>query len=146
MSEWNCLDSDTRIKVWRQFRNDISSKNSKELVTDIASFFSNMPAGARCVDYYTPASWPTPWEILYDGLYCENTISLMMYYTFILVSDEKADIYVIEDNANCQLVPIINDRYMLNYYKGELVDMCNDGVNGFSIMEKYSRSDIMNII
>lgn len=105
-------------------------------------FFSKMPYGARTLDYYSPDKWPTPWEILYSGKFCKNSISLLMFYTLTLTgSDNNVELHLINDNEDMYLVPVIDSKYVLNY---ELVQVCNfeELVDQFVVKLKYTESQI----
>lgn len=93
----------------------------EEQLNRVAIFFAELPIGSRCIDYYTPSSWPSPWEILHYRLFCENAASLLMYHTLMLVVKEAAiEIVLIEDDRNRYLAPIINNKYILNIILGQI--------------------------
>lgn len=119
MSEWNNLNSTERISKWKQFRSDVKHVDDYEILCAVARFFADVPIGRRTLDFYTPDSWDTPWEILYDGKYCQNSVSLLMYYTLSMcLCDYDVKIILIDDGEDMYLVPLVNDRYILNYELG----------------------------
>lgn len=121
MSEWNCSNPEERIAWWKELRDRLNGQEEAEMLNSIAHFFASVPVGTRYIDYYTPASWPTPWEILYDKLFCANTVSLLIYYTLILqLGEERVDILLVEDDTDRFLLPIVDKKYLLNYVLGEI--------------------------
>jgi hypothetical protein len=121
MSFWNNSDPEERIAYWRAFREEIQDLPLEEQLNKVAEFFANLPIGSRSIDYYTPKSWPTPWEILHYRLFCENAASLLMYHTLtLLLKDSKVEIILIEDDRNRYLVPIIDNKYILNIIPGQI--------------------------
>lgn len=121
MSEWNCSTPEERLSKWKNFRDGISEVEEEELLNNVAQFFADMPVGSRYIDYYTPASWPTPWEILYDKLFCANTVSLLIYYTLLLkLNEDRIEMILIEDDKDRFLVPLVDKKYILNYVLGEI--------------------------
>lgn len=121
MSEWNCSTPEERIAKWKEFRDTLTTVDETELLNKTAYFFATMPVGSRCIDFYTPSTWPTPWEILYEKLFCANSVSLLIYYTLSLTLDEdRVEIILIEDDKDRFLVPLIDKTYILNYVLGEI--------------------------
>lgn len=121
MSEWNCSSPENRIAKWKNFRDEIFDLEGEELLNKTAEFFADVPIGSRYIDYYTPATWPTPWEILYDKLFCQNTVSLLIYDTLSLQMDkERVEMILIEDDKDRFLAPLIDKKYLLNYVLGEI--------------------------
>lgn len=121
MSIWNCSTPEERISKWKEFRDEIRSNDEEELLNKVAEFFADVPVSTRYIDFYTPSSWPTPWEILYDKLFCPNSVSLLVYHTLALILDyERVEIILIEDDKDRFLVPIVDKKYILNYILGEI--------------------------
>lgn len=108
------------MKDWKSFRENITDQSYDEKLTAVAEYFATVPLGARSVDYYTPADWLTPWEILHDRCYCKSSISILMYHTLKMVTDKKIDMTLIDDGEDMYLVPIIEDEYTMNYELGQL--------------------------
>src|SRR6056297_2956184 len=119
MSLWNNSAPEERITLWRSFREEIQLLEQDDQLNKIAEFFAEFPIGSRCIDYYTPNSWPTPWEILYHKLLCQNTISLLIFHTLCaLMPDRDVKIFLIEDERDRYLVPVIDNKYIFNFELG----------------------------
>lgn len=119
MSEWNNSTAEERIAKWRALRTHISSLDEEEKINSIAAFFASVPIGARCIDFYTPDSWPTPWELLYHKLFCASTISLLIYHTLCLaIGEERVTIVLIDDGSDRFLVPLVDKQRIFNYELG----------------------------
>ena len=111
----------------------------------IATFCADMPFGPRSIDYYTPSEWPTPWEILYHGSMCTSSISLLMYYTLVMVNAElDVELYLVEDADGQYLLPVVNDQFVLNYELGK-VSMCSDINNLYTVLQVFPKSRIKTI-
>lgn len=110
-----------RIKLWKEFRKDLTGTDYEQL-KKIAEFWGDMPFGSRCIDFYTPRTWPTPWEILHSGQFCRNTISLLIYYTLILNTtfSNRVSMHLIKDPDDIFVAPIVDDKHILNYILNEV--------------------------
>lgn len=62
---------------WRQLR------HTAGCVEDVLSAFGNLNVKNRYIDYYTPESWPNPFEIIQHSMYDVTGISLLMYHTLV---------------------------------------------------------------
>ena len=121
MSEWNCSNPEERIAWWKDLRDRLDGEDETEVLNKTAQFFAAIPVSTRYVDFYTPASWPTPWEILYDKLFCANSVSLLIYYTLQLqLGADRVEIILIEDDKDRFLVPLVDKKHILNYVLGEI--------------------------
>ena len=108
------------MSLWREFRATLAPLSPEEKLSKISKFFAYTPIGTRTLDYYSPSSWPIPWEILYHGSYCTNSISLLIYYTLRFFDDfDKVVLWLINDGENTYLVPVIDGKHVMNYELGE---------------------------
>jgi hypothetical protein len=89
---------DKKIENWKNIRNKITNDG---INLDVLSYFC-IPHTNRILDYYTPSSWPSPWEILSFEKLCKSTTTLLMYYTFKL-SNIIGDytLLLIDDSEDC---------------------------------------------
>jgi hypothetical protein len=143
---WGNIHSDERLRLWKNLRNDIQVLPTGEQLNEVAKFCSYMPIGSRTLDFYTPDSWPTPWEILYNGTWCTNSISLLIFYTLSLSLDSnvKIELILVDDNSDRYLLPLIGDQYLLNYELNSVSDW-NKVKDDFRIIERYSKEQIKKI-
>lgn len=145
VENWNNLTTEQKIEEWHVFRNEIKTLNKNEQLEKIAKYWSTAPLGSRSIDFYTPSTWPDPWEILYYGRFCENSISLLMYYTFRLINtDAKCEIWLIDNSKERYIVPVVEDNYLLNYEIGS-VNIWQDLKDTVRIIEKFSNDDIHQV-
>lgn len=121
MKEWNSVRSERKFLEWKSFRESIENYTLEEKLDNISKFFFSVPIGARKIDFYNPKDWPTPWEILDGGVYCKNTISLLIYHTIKLVDNEiKVDLAIIDDDFDRYIIIIVNGSLVLNYELGKV--------------------------
>ena len=96
---WNTIPNEERLHLWKKLRDDIQELQLKDQLNEVAKFCSKIPYGARTLDYYDPTDWLTPWEILFHGSFCTSSISLLMFYTLILLKNPlKVELYLVEDD------------------------------------------------
>jgi hypothetical protein len=150
MIHWNSLKSAEKISYWRNFRLEMQQKtdlSDLELFTEVTNFFGSIPRDSRSIDYYTPESWPNPWEILYHSFSCDSAISLLNYYTIILIRPNlinHCSMFLIDSGLNEFLIPLFNKQYLMNYDYTHVVDI-NSVKQDIKIIKKFTKEDLPKI-
>ena len=115
----NLLGSE-RLNIWRNVRQK-SHKNIIEVLEDFASI-ETLP---RYLDYYTPNSWPNPFEIVNEGYLCQSGVTLVLLSTLInkgFISEDTIQLPVISNNITGTSGLVIYDRDLVyNFTPGEIV-------------------------
>ena len=142
---WNNIPNDERLRLWKTLRTDISGLPLDAQMNMVAKFFASMPYTTRTLDYYTPSAWPTPWEILFRSDVCKSAISLLIFYTFSLISsDHTIELHLIDDATDMYLVPVIDDQFVLNYELGVISNYL-DVSDEYKISKKFTKEQIKQI-
>lgn len=143
MIAYQTSSAEERTSVWREFRKGLNGLPTDEQIHEVAKFFSTAPFGARTIDFYSPSTWPTPWEILFHGSYCQNSISLLIYYSLKLIPefDRTVDLWLIDDGEDRFVVPVVDGQYILNYELGEISTLPNLA-HDLKVIEKFDSAQI----
>ena len=102
-----------------------------------------IPISSRIIDYYTPQSWPDPWEIIYNGECCYSSVSLLMAYTLRL-NKIDFELLLINDGSDTYLVPVVDDTEVLNYALGEVIELERIAKN-IDILQRFNATDLKEI-
>lgn len=137
---WNSGTDQAILAHWRQLRGDICDVGTEQKISAVAEFIATIPYGARTLDYYSPDTWPTPWEILAYRQFCASSISLLAYHTLDMVSTAELALDLIDDGDDVFLVPVV-DAAVLNYYPGEAVAI-GDLPETTKHLRRYTSADI----
>lgn len=122
------LSSEERRRQWREFRLETMDKDMSDMehIQLVVDWWSPAPISARTIDPYDPVGWPTGWELVVSGDVCEFSIALGMEQTLLLRegrwTSDRVELALIVDDDNIKLVVLIDKRWMLNYYYGEIFD------------------------
>jgi len=92
----NLQTPEQRLSTWRDIRNKNHS-NIQEVLED----FSSIKLVSRYLDYYTPKSWPNPFEIINEGYLCQSGVSLVLASTLVYKN------FLFEDRI---LYPVISNN------------------------------------
>jgi len=142
---WNAIPNEERLRLWKKLRDDLKGMTPASQLTEVAKFCAGMPFGSRTLDYYSPADWPTPWEILFHGSFCTSSISLLMFYTLTILPEPRdIELYLVEDDDGVYLLPVIDNKFVLNYQLGA-VNNYLEIRNDFKLLKKYQKEQIKSI-
>lgn len=144
--DWNNLTFVERLEEWRSFRNKNNDTDSLTVLENTASFWASAPLGSRTLDFYTPDQWPDPWEILHNGTFCQNSVSLLIYYSLVLIDiDETLELILIDDSSDRYLAVLVDDKYILNYALGEVCKL-EDYKESIRILERFDSETVKQIV
>ena len=144
MSEWNNSTPEERIKKWRDFRESLPELSEEDLLNNVAEFFATVPIGGRCIDYYTPESWPTPWELLYHKLFCTSTISLLIYHTLsIVLKSGRVEIVLVDTEDDLCLLPLVDKKYIFNLELGKVNNIKD--YTSIKILDNFADQNIAQV-
>lgn len=142
---WNTIPNNERLRLWKSLRDEITSQPLLVQLSKISLFCSNIPFGARTLDYYSAEQWPTPWEILFHGSFCTSSISLLIFYTLVLLPGApNVDLHLVEDDTGLYLLPVVNNQFVLNYELGQ-ISMYSEVCNSFKTIQKFTQDQIKTI-
>ena len=60
-------NSSERLLTWRSFRQELSNQDEMAQLESVAKWVSYAPTSTYVLDYDSPHTWPTPWELLSQG-------------------------------------------------------------------------------
>ena len=110
----NLQTPEQRLSIWRDIRNKNHS-NIQEVLED----FSSIKLVSRYLDYYTPESWPNPFEIVNEGYFCQSGVSLVLASTLLykgFLFEDRIIYPVISNNiTGTSGLVILHDNLVYNF-------------------------------
>ena len=114
------LDIDEQLSIWANFRKNLEV--CEDPFQSLIDFWANTPliAHNHNLDPYYPASWPTPWEIIYEGRYDDFTKAVIMGYSLLMTERFKNSSIQIrtlidKDKNRLYNAIFIDDIWVLNF-------------------------------
>tara|TARA_B100001057_G_scaffold498694_1_gene606599 strand:+ start:3181 stop:3612 length:432 start_codon:yes stop_codon:yes gene_type:complete len=110
-----------RLTIWRELRQTKFSN-----IEDLVAEYKSIKLVSRYLDYYTPKSWPDPFEIVNQGYFCQSGVTLIMVSHLIyadFISSDVLEFPVISNNINGNdgLVFLDKDK-VYNFEIGKISD------------------------
>jgi len=82
--------SEHRLSAWKSLRKELTQDlDHQDWIKKVVAFWSLAPLQSRVFDYSQTATWPNPWQLLHQGDFDENSVSLGMFYTCALAQDSR---------------------------------------------------------
>ena len=105
-----------RLEGWNLLRDRCQNLSAQTALEDINSWWFQTPWRPYYLHWDDQHSWPDPWQLLSDDIYCEVARGLGILYTVTLLDREDlapVDLILTQDGAN--LVLIGKEKYILNW-------------------------------
>lgn len=114
--------STERLNAWRTVR-----QQEYLTVEPLLEAFASIKPIPRYIDYYTPKDWPSVFEIVSEGYFCNSGITLILAATLChkgFITDDELYFEVISNhiNGNDGLV-LIHNNLAYNFIPGKAVSM-----------------------
>lgn len=141
---------DERLASWRKFRIDLQAyysacdDNVQLSLEAINSWWEQAPIVNVAMDPFNSDSWPTVWEIIYDGECCKYSRGLAMAYNMHYM-DNKVLVVLdrVYDKANNDeyMTATFDGKYTLNSQYGKIVNLHN--IDSIQIRESWNIQDYL---
>lgn len=118
---------DQRLKSWYELRNSVKSQPADLALTNINSWWFKTPWQPYYLHWDDLTTWPDPWQLLSDDIYCEVARGLGILYTISLL--DRADLgsaSLVLTQSGHNLVLVEKTKYILNWDSGTIVNTNQD--------------------
>jgi hypothetical protein len=99
-----------RLAVWRDFRCGLET--DPDPVNKTIDFWNKVPEVSIQADPWDQTTWPDPWEMVHENVYCKFVKILAICYTLQLTdrfSGCDFEINIVQDKNNCET------KYLLQF-------------------------------
>jgi hypothetical protein len=116
-------DFAARLESWTALRRQTQDQDLETALAAINAWWFNTPWQAYYLDWDNQLTWPDPWQLLSDNVYCDVAKALGILYTITLL--DRADmadatLVLTEDHRN--LVLVSKTKYILNWNSDGVVN------------------------
>ena len=114
----NDLNYEQRLSGWSAFRETLEL--SDDPLQDVINYYNKIPTVSIQTDPYNSSTWPSPWELVNENMYCDFCRVLGMCYSLQLTdrfSREKFEIHIGINNEKSEhyYLLVVGDR-VLGFY------------------------------
>jgi len=113
----------SRLENWNLLRDRCQHLPIEQALKDINQWWFQTPWRPYYLHWDDQPTWPDPWQLLSDNVYCEVARGLGILYTITLL--ERADMtpvdLVLTDSGH-NLVLVAKEKYILNWDANSIVN------------------------
>ena len=114
---------DARLASWNRLRDHCQNLSLESALAAVNSWWFNAPWQPYYLHWDDQSTWPDPWQLLSDDVYCDLARGLGIAYTISML--DRADmapvtLILTEDGSN--LVQVANEKYILNWEAEQIVN------------------------
>jgi hypothetical protein len=112
-----------RLESWNQLRNQAQILPLESALETINQWWFRSPWCPYYLHWDDQLTWPDPWQLLSDNVYCDLARGLGILYTISLLDRADmttADLILTKDGTN--LVQVAKEKYILNWEPGSIVN------------------------
>jgi hypothetical protein len=135
---------DQRLVAWYQLRSIVKFQNIELALDTINHWWSHSPWCPYYLHWDDQLTWPDPWQLLNNNVYCYLARGLGILYTISLLDRaDMADAALILTESGHNLVSVAQRKYILNW-TGNTVVNTNQEVNIIRKFEQHQTAQQYN--
>jgi hypothetical protein len=128
-----------RLDAWATLRNQIQTQSAEQALSQINTWWFRAPWRPYHLHWDDRESWPDPWELLSDNLYCDVAKGLGMLYTISLAEHpDLTDAELVLTSEGHNLVQVCKRKYILNWNQDTIVNTNQE----FEIKKRLTQSQV----
>ena len=113
----------SRLESWNNLRDSCQNIPIEQALETINSWWFAVPWKPYYLHWDDQATWPDPWQLLSDNIYCDLARGLGILYTITLLDRAdltSAELVLTESGDN--LVLVAKEKYILNWDRDTIVN------------------------
>jgi hypothetical protein len=128
-----------RLESWNLLRDQCQNLSGQSALEHINAWWFRAPWRPYYLHWDDQATWPDPWQLLSDDIYCELARGLGILYTITLLDRADlapAELVLTQDDVN--LVQVAKEKYILNWAADTVVNT----IQAATIKRQYQQHQI----
>lgn len=126
-----------RLASWHKLRESIPMQSTEIALATVNSWWATAPWTAYHLHWDDDKTWPNPWQLLDDNLYCDVAKCLGICYTLALAEHpEIQDFQMALTQQDHSIVVACSNKYILNWEKELLLNTDSNSIHKKIITEK----------
>ena len=134
---------ESRLQAWQTLRQSVSHLPAARCLEHINQWWFGTPWCSYYLHWDDRDSWPDPWQLLQDNIFCSLARGLGMLYTITLLDREDIKHSELVETENDNLVLIDSGKYVLNWDPDRIVNI-NPGIT--NTRHRVQQSSINHMI
>lgn len=106
---------DARLASWNQLRVSVATMPVDQCLHAVNAWWFDTPWRAYHLHWDDQPTWPDPWQLLSDNLYCGLARGLGIVYTIAMLDRADLQDSQLVDTGSDNLVLVDKKKYILNW-------------------------------
>jgi hypothetical protein len=112
-----------RLASWAKLRADAQTQSIEQALTAINHWWQQAPWRPYYLHWDDQPTWPDPWQLLSDDVYCDVAKGLGILYTISMLDRaDMADAELVLTDEGDNLVQVAKTKYILNWSPDNIVN------------------------
>lgn len=112
-----------RLAAWNQLRSNCATGSVDQILTQINTWWFDTPWRAYHLHWDDRDSWPDPWQLLDDNLFCSLARGLGIMYTIAMIDHPDIQDAELIDTGSDNLVLVAQKKYILNWDRQQVLNI-----------------------
>jgi hypothetical protein len=112
-----------RLESWTQLREQASTADPETALHTINTWWFQTPWRAYHLHWDDQPTWPDPWQLLSDDIYCPLARGLGILYTITMLDRPDLQDSVLAELGSDNLVLVAKEKYILNWDSDTIVNI-----------------------
>jgi hypothetical protein len=112
-----------RLIQWSSLREEAKNLSLESSLNKINYWWQQTPWSPYHLHWDDQETWPNPWELLSDNLFCDLARSLGIVYTTMMIDHPEINKIELASCDETNLVLINQGKYILNWSPEELLNI-----------------------
>jgi hypothetical protein len=112
-----------RLAAWNQLRTQSLSQPLDQALVNINHWWFDSPWIPYHLHWDERTTWPDPWQLIEDNLFCPLARGLGILYTIAIINHPDIDDAELTEVGSDNLVLINKKKYILNWDRDEIVNI-----------------------
>jgi len=120
---------ETRLLDWNHLRDRCRESDQADILLEINDWWFECPWRPYYLHWDDLPTWPDPWDLLADNVYCDLARALGIVYTLMLLERDQVMTVEIAETDQGNLVLVNGGKYILNWSRGEVLNITSTPIN-----------------
>lgn len=112
-----------RLESWNSLKQQVAALDLEPALETINTWWFQTPWTAYHLHWDERDTWPDPWQLLSDNIYCPLARGLGIMYTIALVDRPDLQDAVLAEFTSDNLVQIAGGKYILNWDPASMLNI-----------------------
>lgn len=134
---------ESRLQRWYDLRSQGRDLSLDLCLDSVNRFWMSTPWTPYSLHWDDRRTWPDPWQLLQENVFCDLARSLGIVYTVLLIDHKDIEKIEIADTDLGNLVLVDSGKYILNWVPDEIL---NNPSKQITVRRRLDSSELVHLL